>query len=39
MIRVQGPALDFGYLHRWAADLGVEDLLVRALADGGLPDR
>lgn len=27
--------LDLGYLRRWAPDLGVADLLERALAEAG----
>jgi hypothetical protein len=30
VIQVQGPRLDWSYLERWAATLGVADLLVRA---------
>lgn len=32
---VMGPALDLAYLRRWAAELGVADLLDRLLADAG----
>lgn len=38
MIRVQGPSLDLAYLRRWAAELGVADLLARALADAAAPE-
>lgn len=33
VLRVQGGSLDFDYLRRWAARLGVEDLLERALEE------
>lgn len=33
LIKVISTALDREYLHRWAADLGVSDLLARALAE------
>jgi len=36
VIKVQGPAIDREYLHRWAAQLKVNDLLERALAEAGL---
>ena len=39
MLKVQGDALDFGYLHRWADEIGVADLLSRALDDAGLAGR
>lgn len=29
IVRVQGNALDWDYLHRWAQELGVQDLLTR----------
>ena len=32
VIQVQGDRLDMTYLDRWAAELGVTDLLKRALA-------
>jgi hypothetical protein len=31
IIRVQGNALDLGYLRRWVAELNIGDLLERAL--------
>ena len=34
LIRVQGPSLDVGYLQTWARQLGVDDLLRQALAEG-----
>jgi len=34
VIAVQREELDLAYLRRWAAELGIEDLLQRALADG-----
>lgn len=33
VLRVQGDALDFAYLRRWAPDLGVLDLVERALVE------
>jgi hypothetical protein len=33
VLRVQAGALDLGYMRRWAAALGVEDLLDRAVND------
>jgi hypothetical protein len=35
VLRVQGDALDLDYMRRWAAALGVEDLLERARLDAG----
>jgi hypothetical protein len=32
VLRVQAKALDLDYLGRWAANLGVEELLERALS-------
>ncbi|MEM1042498.1 MAG: hypothetical protein AAGI91_07690 [Bacteroidota bacterium] len=37
VLKVQGEALDATYLRRWAASLGVSDLLARALGEAGLP--
>jgi hypothetical protein len=34
IVRVQRALLDRGYLRRWAAALGVEDLLEKALLAG-----
>jgi len=31
VLDVQGDRLDFEYLHKWAASLGIEDLLNRAI--------
>ncbi len=36
VLRLQGTALDRGHLERWARELGVADLLSRALAEAGL---
>jgi hypothetical protein len=33
VLKVQGDSLDVDYLRRWAADLGVQDLLERALQE------
>jgi hypothetical protein len=35
VLKIQSDALDSTYMRRWAASLGVEDLLNRALADSG----
>ncbi len=35
VIKAQGSALDRDYLRRWAAELGVGDLLERALGEAG----
>ena len=35
ILRVAGQDLDRSYLSRWAAELGVADLLDRALGDAG----
>ena len=35
VIKAQGPALDRDYLWRWAAELGVDELLERALTEAG----
>lgn len=39
VLKVQGERLDFAYLRHWAKELGVADLLERALADSGLDRR
>ena len=36
VLKVQGQALDRGYLAEWARELGLADLLRRALDDAGL---
>ncbi len=38
VLKVCGTRLDFSYLRRWAAHLGVEDLLAQALRDAGIRD-
>ncbi len=35
VLKVQSDALDFEYMRRWAADLGVSDLLERAFEQAG----
>ncbi len=35
VLRVQSGSSDVNYLRRWAADLGLSDLLERALAEAG----
>ncbi len=39
VLKVRGTSLDMGYLHKWAANLKVADLLERALVDAGLRER
>lgn len=36
VLKVQGERLDFAYLRQWAAELGVDNLLERALDHAGL---
>lgn len=36
VIKVQGRALDLGYLREWAERSGIEDLLARVFADSGM---
>lgn len=36
VIKVQGRALDLGYLKEWAERSGIEDLLDQAFADSGM---
>jgi hypothetical protein len=37
VLKVQGPALDRAYLCDWASQLGLTDLLARAMDAAGLP--
>ena len=37
VLKVQGATLDRAYLEQWARELGLADLLRRALEDAGLP--
>ncbi|MGA2864717.1 MAG: hypothetical protein ABSF95_09540 [Verrucomicrobiota bacterium] len=37
VLKVQGPALDRAYLDEWARELGLTDLLRRAVDEAGLP--
>jgi hypothetical protein len=37
VLKVQGAALDRAYLDEWAGELGLKDLLRRAVDDAGLP--
>ena len=37
VLKVQGATLDRAYLEEWARELGLTDLLCRALQDAGLP--
>lgn len=37
VLKVQGEALEQAYLREWAGQLGVADLLERALGEAGLP--
>ena len=36
VLRIQGDALDRQYMETWAADLGIADLLRRAIDESGL---
>jgi hypothetical protein len=36
--QVQSQGLDFGYLKRWAVELNVQDLLMRAFEDSGITE-
>jgi hypothetical protein len=36
VLKVQRERLDLPYMHRWAPELGVADLLERALRDAGI---
>lgn len=35
VLKVQARSLDFNYLHQWAAELGVADLLYKAMMEAG----
>jgi hypothetical protein len=35
VLKVQKQNLDLAYLHHWAAEIGVADLLTRALQEAG----
>jgi hypothetical protein len=37
VLKVQGTSLDRAYLSRWASELGLSDLLARALDEAGWP--
>ena len=37
LLKVQGAMLDRAHLEEWARELGLTDLLRRALDDAGLP--
>ena len=39
VFKVQGDQLDMAYLQRWAADLGLADLMEQALQEAGLSPR
>ena len=36
VLRVQGDMLDFAHLKEWAGELGLEDLLGRAMAEASV---
>lgn len=36
ILKVQAETLDYGYLHRWAVQLGLTELLAQALQDAGI---
>jgi hypothetical protein len=36
VLKVQANALDYDYLRHWAAEIGVDDLLLRAFDDAGV---
>ena len=37
VLKVHAHTLDYDYLRHWAAELGVDDLLIRAFDDAGVP--
>ena len=36
VLRISGPVLDLPYMERWAVELGIDDLLRRALLQSQL---
>jgi hypothetical protein len=36
VLKIQAGRLDYNYLRRWSAELGITDLLNKALGDSGL---
>ena len=36
VLKAQAERLDYAYLHHWAAELGLDELLAQALADAGI---
>jgi hypothetical protein len=36
ILKAQGERADFGYMRRWSQELGVSDLLVRAVQEAGV---
>jgi hypothetical protein len=36
VLKVQGAALDFDYMRQWAAELGLTELLARAIEEAGI---
>lgn len=38
MLKVQANVLDYGYLRRWAKELGLTDLLMPAFSDAGIDE-
>ena len=36
VLRISGPVLDLPYIERWAVELGIDDLLRRALLQSQL---
>lgn len=37
VLQVQAPSIDLDYLWHWSREINVDDLLLRVLADAGLP--